>query len=407
MYNILVVEDSGVVRKVLSKLLQEHSYFRCVMCVDYSEAQARLAEGETFFAAVVDLNLPDAASGEAVELVLKHNVPAIVLTGNFDEGLRSNLLDKGVIDYITKDSRFAYNQVVNLLDRLRKNLSIKVLVVEDSSTSSAYICSLLRKLQFKLLTAKDGVDALQVLAQDQDIKLIIADHKMPRMDGCELVKQVRMDRRFQDVVFIGLSSSGDGVLSARFIKNGANDFLRKPFYHEEFFCRIFQNLDSQEMLEQIRDSANLDALTNIYNRRYLFNQGETMFLDSNEISVAMVDVDNFKQVNDNFGHRVGDQLLQQFSALLSKHFGSDLVGRYGGEEFAIISNRNQTTFCVDMARFMTSVRNRLFTECDLAVTCSVGVCTTEKQSLSDMLDTADRHLYRAKKAGKDCIELCT
>lgn len=406
MYNILVVEDSGVVRKVLGKLIGEMPYFRCVMCEDYAEAQEKLLAGDEFFAAIVDLNLPDAPSGEAVELVLEHKVPAIVLTGNFDEELRSSLLDKGVIDYITKDSRFAYNQVVNLLDRLRKNLSIKVLVVEDSTTSSAYICALLRKLQFQLMTAEDGLDALEVMEREQDIKLVIADHKMPRMDGCELVKSIRADRRFQETVFIGLSSSGDGILSAKFIKNGANDFLKKPFYHEEFFCRIFQNLDSQEMLEQIRQTANLDALTNIYNRRYLFDRGEELFDEANEVTVAMVDIDNFKHVNDTLGHKAGDQLIQQFAALLTKHFSVDLVGRYGGEEFAIVSTRNQTTFCVDMARFMTEVRNRLFTEFDLSATCSVGICTTEKASLGEMLDTADSHLYRAKNAGKDCIELC-
>ncbi|MFD1383911.1 diguanylate cyclase [Rhodanobacter aciditrophus] len=406
MYNILVVEDSGVVRKVLGKLLGGMPDFKYVMCCDYAEAKAHLETDEQFFAAIVDLNLPDAPSGEAVELTLQHKVPTVVLTGNFDESLRTNLLDKGVIDYITKDSRLAYNQVVNLLDRLRKNLAIKVLVVEDSVTSSAYICSLLRKLQFQVLTAVDGVEAIEVMEAESDIKLMIADHKMPRMDGCELVKNLRLDRRFQETVLIGLSSSGDGILSAKFIKSGANDFLKKPFYHEEFICRIFQNLESQEMLEQIRQAANMDALTNIYNRRYLFDRGEEMFFESQETTVAMMDIDNFKNVNDTLGHKAGDQLLQQFASILTKHFGNDLVGRYGGEEFAIISNRDQTTFCVDMARFMTEVRNRVFTEFDLNVTCSVGVCTTHKPSLSEMLDTADSHLYRAKHSGKDCIELC-
>ena len=126
-----------------------------------------------------------------------------------------------------------------------------MLVVEDSRTSRNHICSLLRKFQFQVHEANDGLEALEELDNHRDIKMVIADHRMPNMDGYELVKAIRHEKRMQDLVFIGLSANGDSVLTSKFIKSGANDFLSKPFYHEEFYCRIMQNLESQEMIQTI------------------------------------------------------------------------------------------------------------------------------------------------------------
>ena len=251
MFKILVVEDSQIVRKILNKLVEDNPHFQSVLCADYAQAKAKIESDEEYLAAIVDLNLPDAPRGEIVELMLSHNVPTAVLTGNFDETLRNVLIDKGVLDYITKESRYSYMQVIKLIDRLRKNLTTKVLVVDDSTTSNSYLSAFLRKFRFQVMSAFDGVEALKILRENPDIKLVISDYMMPNMDGFELVKAVRQDRAFQDLVFIGLSANGNSMLSAKFIKSGANDFLSKPFYHEEFFCRVLQNLEAQEMLETI------------------------------------------------------------------------------------------------------------------------------------------------------------
>ena len=406
MFKILVVEDSQIVRKILNKLVEDNPHFHSVLCSDYAEAKQKLDSGEEFLAAIVDLNLPDAPRGEIVELMLSHDVPTAVLTGNFDETLRTSLIDKGVLDYITKESRYSYMQVIKLIDRLRKNLTTKVLVVDDSTTSNSYLCAFLRKFRFQVLSAFDGVEALQVLAENPDIKLVISDYIMPHMDGFELVKAVRQDRNFQDLVFIGLSANGNSVLSAKFIKSGANDFLSKPFYHEEFFCRVLQNLEAQEMLVTIRDSANLDPLTKTYNRRYLFEQGEALFKNEGRLgglTVAMIDVDDFKQVNDTYGHKAGDHLLQEFASLMGDCFGKDLYARYGGEEFTVISTRDYAALLDDLNIFLTRVREHEFTEHRLNLTCSIGVCAEEMQNLEQLVEKADARLYRAKYSGKDQI----
>lgn len=408
MYKVLVVEDSLTVRKIVNKLIEDNPHFTCDLCEDLAEAQSALDSDNDYLAAIVDLNLPDAPNGESVELALSHNVPTIVLTGNFDEFTRAQLLDQGVLDYITKESRYSYLQVSKLVDRLRKNLTTKVLVVEDSKTSRNHICSLLRKFQFQVHEATDGLEALDVLENHRDIKMVIADHRMPNMDGYELVKTIRHERRMQDLVFIGLSATGDSVLTSKFIKSGANDFLSKPFYHEEFYCRVMQNLESQEMIQTIRDSANLDALTKVYNRRFLHEKAEELFANKTsrkDVIVSMIDADNFKSVNDTYGHKTGDMLLQEFAALLKDYFPDDLIVRYGGEEFTVVSVRPPKVYLSALSAFMDAVRTTLFTSHKFNITCSIGVSTEEHKCLESQLEKADARLYEAKHAGKDQIIL--
>ncbi|MHC6647463.1 response regulator [Alteromonas sp. HB246098] len=408
MYKVLVVEDSLTVRKIVNKLIEDNPHFTCDLCEDLAEARSALESDNEYLAAIVDLNLPDAPNGESVELALSHNVPTIVLTGNFDEFTRAQLLDQGVLDYITKESRYSYLQVSKLVDRLRKNLTTKVLVVEDSKTSRNHICSLLRKFQFQVHEANDGLEALDVLENHRDIKMVIADHRMPNMDGYELVKTIRHERRMQDLVFIGLSATGDSVLTSKFIKSGANDFLSKPFYHEEFYCRVMQNLESQEMIQTIRDSANLDALTKVYNRRFLHEKAEELFANSTsrkDVIVSMIDADNFKSVNDTYGHKTGDMLLQEFAALLKDYFPDDLIVRYGGEEFTVVSVRPPKVYLSALSAFMDAVRTTLFTSHKFNITCSIGVSTEEHKCLESQLEKADARLYEAKHAGKDQIIL--
>lgn len=407
MYNILVVEDTAVVRKILAKLIGTNPLFRCVMCESLAAAKEALKSGTHFLAAIVDLNLPDAPDGEVVPEVMAHDVPVVVLTGNFDESLRSKLLDRGVLDYITKDNRYAYGQIEKLIDRLRKNLTTKVLVVDDSNMCQKLVSSLLKKARFQVLHASDGVEALEVISSYPDIKLVISDFHMPNMNGCDLVKNLRQKKEFQSLVFIGVSAEGDGLLSAKFIKSGANDFLKKPFYHEEFYWRIFSSLDSVDMLETIRQQANLDPLTGLFNRRYLFDKGEALFKSRRQFKgfeVCIFDLDEFKQVNDNHGHLIGDQLLVQFASIFDNHFSEDLVGRYGGEEFVVISTKERFGLQCDVLNFMTEVRTTLFTEKRMAVTCSVGVCMEACDTFAETLGVADEYLYQAKGKGRNRIE---
>ncbi|WP_394180309.1 response regulator [Marinomonas posidonica] len=404
-FKVLVVEDSPVVLKVLNHLLSQTPNFIPVLCSNYQEAQAKIeaSEGE-FFAAIVDLNLPDAENGEIVDLVLSHHIPCVVLTGNFDDDQRLSLLNKGVLDYITKDSRYSFNHVIKVVERLRKNRDVKVLVAEDSSTSRLFIKILLEQYRFNVIEAEDGQEALAKLESDDSIRMLITDYNMPHINGYDLVRMLRHNARFQDLVIIGLSAEGDNSLSAKFIKAGANDFLKKPFYHEEFHCRVVHNLEAQEMLETIRELANIDPLTKLKNRRYLFDDGERMFRKSiPNACLAMLDLDHFKQVNDTYGHVVGDDLLKAVGQEVMTHFPGLLACRFGGEEFCIAANESVAELMPKLERFLQGIREKEFTEAKIKVTCSIGVCGKDFDSLENAIKIADDNLYEAKRLGRNQI----
>jgi diguanylate cyclase (GGDEF)-like protein len=167
-----------------------------------------------------------------------------------------------------------------------------------------------------------------------------------------------------------------------------------------------QNLESQEMIQTIRDSANLDPLTKVYNRRYLYEIAEELYANKdsrNQVIVSMIDADNFKSVNDTLGHKTGDTLLQEFAALLQEYFPDDLIVRYGGEEFTVVSLRQPKAYLAALSQFMNAVRTTQFTQHKFNITCSIGVCAEESDCLESQLDVADARLYQAKHSGKDRI----
>lgn len=404
-HKILVVEDSAVVLKVLNHLLSQSTLFVPVLCACYADAMEKLNQAEeSYFAAIVDLNLPDAENGEIVDLILGKNIPCVVLTGNFDDNLRLSLLNKGVLDYITKDSRYSFNHVIKVIERLHKNQGIKVLVAEDSLTSRRFIKILLEQYHFDVIEVENGQEALAKLEEEPEIRMLITDHNMPLVNGYELVRMLRQNARFQDLVIVGLSAEGDSSLSAKFIKAGANDFLKKPFYHEEFHCRVIHNLEAQEMLVKIRNLASIDPLTGLKNRRSLFDEGERLFhRSSQEVSLAMLDLDHFKNINDTYGHLVGDEILKMVGREIQDAFPGVMSCRFGGEEFCLFAEINGETMRNLLEIFLTRLRCKEFTDAKISLTFSVGLCSQPKTTFEGMIKMADQFLYEAKRLGRDQI----
>jgi len=408
---ILVVEDSPIVTKIIRHVIKTEPSIEAHYAASFAEARVLVETlGDELFAALVDLNLPDAPDGEVVDYTLEQKLPTIVLTGSFDEARREKLLSKGIVDYVAKEGRFSYSYAVNLVNRLYKNQAIKVLVVEDSDTSRRVICDMLARHKYQVLSAVDGIDAIKVLLEHPDIRLLITDYNMPNMDGFELVQNIRVKYEKSDLIIIGLSAEGQGSLSAKFIKNGANDFLPKPFNHEEFYCRIMHNVESLELIEQIRDAANRDHLTGAYNRRYFFAQGEEMYeqakANGSPLAAVVLDIDHFKRVNDAYGHDGGDKVLVAFSHLLYETLGRFLVARAGGEEFFVLLpgiDNEKALSLIDKVRSIVASTPVSMGEEDVYVTFSAGVCNTYSDSLDEQINLADERLYRAKEAGRNLV----
>lgn len=408
---ILVVEDSPIVMKIIRHVAHQTLQFDVVYANSFEQAKTEYeTHNGDFFAAIVDLNLPDAPDGEVVDYTLQKKVPTIVLTGSYDEQRRETLLNKGIVDYVTKEGRYSYDYAINLINRLHKNQFIKVLVVEDSTTTRKLIASLLKQHLYQVLEAGDGVEAIRVVLDNPDIKLLITDYNMPNMDGFELVKNLRVKYEKSDLVIIGLSADGKGALSAKFIKNGANDFLQKPFFHEELHCRVMHNIESLELIEHIRDTARRDQLTGCFNRHYFLEQAQNYHqyaqIHDTPLAAVVLDLDDFSTINDDYGYDAGDQVLREVTSLLQENFDRFLLARSGGGEFFLMMpgiNNEQALTLVSKIRQIMSSEAIVIGDQSLFVNFSAGVTNQLLASVEEQLNKAGEFLVLAKEAGRHIV----
>ncbi|MGY0584526.1 MAG: GGDEF domain-containing response regulator [Paraglaciecola chathamensis] len=403
---VLVVDDSSTSVRVVSHLIKKAdkipiSVFSLAQALDVLNDQA----SDEFLCAVVDYTLPDAPRGEAIEAVLKYNIPVIVITGRLDNNTREQILNKPVVDYIPKQNAQVYEYLTRLIVRLERNSKIGILVVDDSLLSRNAAVNLLKRHNFITYEAKDGIEGLEILNKNPGIKMVLTDENMPNMSGLEMLVALRKNFKKDDLAVIGMSSEGPSFLSARFIKSGANDYLNRPYCHEEFFCCVTQNIENIENIEAIRRAANSDYLTGLPNRRYFFHRLENT-TPSAQDCVALIDLDFFKKVNDTFGHEGGDQVLKDVARLLASHFSQHLIARFGGEEFCVYFQNTpveQAKASLEEFRIAFSERASWINQQPIKCTTSIGLSNKFEGEIDGMISFADLALYQAKQLGRNQI----
>lgn len=406
---LLVVEDSRPISTVI-KQIGEALNFEVTVAQSFAETKAILEKDSDFFAATIDYALPDAPDGDAISYILSHDIPGVVLTGKMDDNTRQKILSMRVIDYIPKENSQAFLYLKRILHWQRTNNKIGVLVVDDSRAARNHVAELLKRRNFTVFTAENGQQALDIVKQHAEIKMVVTDLEMPVMDGITLSIELRKKYGRDRLSIIGISGANNGIHSARFIKNGADDFLRKPFCPEEFYCRITQNIESLNNIEQIKHAANTDYLTELPNRRVFFNEGDAriQYFKKKQMpyALAMIDIDHFKQVNDNYGHDAGDHVLKVLALYMRKNFRNALLSRLGGEEFAILvagESTDQLHIKMDDFRREISVASQQFNGHHLTFSISIGVCFNAEGNLTQQLHLADKALYIAKENGRNQV----
>ena len=327
-----------------------------------------------------------------------------------DDETRQKILSQPVIDYIPKENSQAFLYLKRVLHWQLTNHQNTILVVDDSSAARNHVVELLKRRNFNVVTANNGLQALDKLAQHKNIKMVITDLEMPEMGGIELTNEIRRTYTREQLSVIGISGASNGIHSARFIKNGADDFLRKPFCPEEFYCRIMQNIENLNNITKIQHAANTDYLTDLANRRSFFRTAEQRIKEyvskTVPYALAMIDIDLFKQVNDNFGHEAGDQVLKVVALYMRKHFSSGLTARLGGEEFAVLLCGLDTDNLynkIDDFRRDIAVSTIPIGENTISITLSIGVVFDSQESLPMQINQADNALYLAKENGRNQV----
>ena len=298
----------------------------------------------------------------------------------------------------------------------------RILLAEDSQTSKALLTKNLSE-SYQLIEARDGEEAWQILVADERIDVIITDVNMPRMTGQQLLVKIRKSQiaRIANMPVIVMTAANDSVDKNLAFLNGANDFLTKPVDVMELQARVNVHYKLTRTIRELEESrralaeqASTDPLTRLRNRRSFYDQGAQQVAAVKrylgELSVLLIDIDHFKQVNDRFGHQAGDEVLVKVASLLSGIVrNGDAVARIGGEEFAVLlpeTNRLGAAVLAERIRARVEKAEIVTPDACIRVTISIGMATFSAESVDtfdELLAVADRRLYLAKNQGRNRI----
>jgi diguanylate cyclase (GGDEF)-like protein len=286
---------------------------------------------------------------------------------------------------------------------------LRALIVEDDENFGTWLASIARRLGLAVTRALDGMEALQRLANDR-FDLLIADFEMPRKDGLELIADVRANPATSSLYAVMLTAHDELSVKVTALTLGYDDFLAKGCSEVEVIAKVAaarRILTRQRALDadaqEWRDLANHDELTGVATRRFFFEQAERHLAEDRKVAVVLFDVDEFKSINDTYGHIMGDRVLRDIGALFLRRTRSDdVIARYGGDEFVLLV----LNLTIEETR---AVAGRLLTELsklhwapggkhlNLALTMGVGSSASHPgASVQQLLEAADRELYANK-----------
>lgn len=301
-------------------------------------------------------------------------------------------------------------------------MSSSVLVIDDSKRFREQIINALREASLfdDYRVANDGLDGFKSL-MDTKPDVIICDLEMPRVDGFKFLQLVNARPELQDIPIIILTSNQKRESKIKGLEQGACDYVTKPFDAAELVARVKVQLKIKRLQDELkratehfRELSNTDPLTNLYNRRFFTEMFEKELHRvkrlQTSLSLIILDVDNFKKINDLYGHDNGDRVLVAIAETLHKGRVYDFASRYGGDEFVLVLPSTPLSGGIEVAeRLRASVNSISFAPPmeGLTVTVSQGVATFPSEQINDcdsMFRQADYALYRAKQNGRNRVE---
>jgi diguanylate cyclase (GGDEF)-like protein len=281
-----------------------------------------------------------------------------------------------------------------------------------------------------VLYAENGRDGIRLLEETADIDVVLMDVMMPEMDGMNACRLLKENERTRDIPVIFLSARDETEMKVSGLSLGADDYISKPFEAEELIARINVQIRLKRERDQLRTNAEeasvraelaqeramTDALTGRLNRYGLQHILAREYAEARRynrsLSCLLIDLDNFKTVNDTYGHAVGDLALQQVASILADAVrGTDTVFRYGGEEFLVLLPETDLEGAIALGeKIRAAAASHSFGEGQrrFKLTLSVGASSlSDNESGNDMIARADLALYHAKEKGRNRVEKAT
>ncbi|MGF9562226.1 PleD family two-component system response regulator [Neorhizobium sp. JUb45] len=446
---ILVVDDIPANVKLLeARLLAE--YFDVLTAEDGPKALS-IVDSTNVDLILLDIMMPGMSGFEVCER-LKANprtshIPVVMVTALDQPSDRVRGLKAGADDFLTKPvndlqliSRVkSLVRLKTLSDELRirsetartigmedmlkgegREEAGQILLVDSRASSQERIIKALKPIGD--VTAMSDPQAALFEAAENPIDLVIVNGNSDEYDPLRLCSQLRSLERTRFIPLLLVTDLGDEDLIVRALDLGVNDYIVRPIDPNELVARTLTQIKRKRYNDRLRSSvretielAVTDGLTGLQNRRYLDNHLKTLFnraaARGRSLSICLVDIDRFKQVNDTYGHDVGDEVLKEFaSRIRSTVRGADLACRYGGEEFVVVmpdTDAGQAATIAERLRAMIETQPFQIRSLgiSLTVTASLGIAGNEQgvETPDQLLKQADRALYEAKNGGRNRV----
>lgn len=283
-------------------------------------------------------------------------------------------------------------------------------IIDDDVSMLILLKEALEEQGWMVMTNTDPEQAVS-LYYDLQPDCLIIDIDLPEKDGFQILENIQLHNHKQFIPKVILSTENNRQTRIRAYEMGADDFIGKPVDMEEFIVRINRQLERKQIFDQ---SVLIDELTKVYNRRFLFDLLERHLKDlertSSVFSVALLDLDYFKNINDSYGHLTGDKVLESFAAFLKGSIRStDIVFRYGGEEFVILLPSTNGEEAIEVIeRTLEQFKKIDFVEqgktFNLSFSAGVYMVGNPAEGSLDILKMADQALYEAKEKGRSRVE---
>jgi diguanylate cyclase (GGDEF)-like protein len=405
----LVVDPDVRIREQLEQL--GHERLLVVIAVATPAEALAFARTGRVDAAIIDGALGAAALAFAHDLRAirgLERVPMAFLSDRGEVESRVAAAHAGAALFLPKPvEAYGFGAAIEQMLALGREESMRVLVVDDDPEFAACVAAVLEPHGIAVRTALDATHLIELLAEVQP-DLVLLDAMLPQVSGWDAIRIMRAMPEWRDVPILFLTARGDLESRIAAFDAGADDYLAKPLVPEELLSRVRVRLDRRRLL---RETTERDPLTRCMSRGALLDALASRLSEarrhSRTLSLAMLDVDRFKRVNDAYGHVVGDHVLMRLGRFLTARFRlEDLRGRWGGEEFVIaFPNEPAETAAVVLSRVLEefgdlpfhSERGELF-----FVSFSAGISSfpADGSTVDALIRAADRRLYSAKHSGR-------
>ena len=296
-----------------------------------------------------------------------------------------------------------------------------ILIVDDIKTNIDILNDILSD-RYDVMVALDGKSAIE-LATEELPDLILLDIMMPHLDGYEVCKTLKSNPKTSHIPIIFATARTDEDSIEKAYDVGGVDYVCKPYKPKELQARINTQLKMTQLLKDLQKSkrqlarlASKDPLTGLFNRRYfkVFSKNIISHAKKNKKSIGllMLDIDDFKMINDTYGHSVGDIVLVSISNMLQGIVDKkDILCRYGGEEFIVLLPNKSIKDTKEMAYAIQEALSSLYipyNDTQIPVTASIGVSIVDvecEDRIESAIDRADEALYSVKDSGKNGVEV--